>query len=142
VPPILVGGNSDRAIRRAARYGDGWFPSLTTPDKVRAGAARLRELAAELGRPEPSITIWLQAGLGADEAVVTANEAFQRGLVDSYGLSPDEAAQVPITGTPERAAERLAAYAEAGVDHFDLAVTGGDWLRQCELIAEARAALG
>ena len=26
VPPILVGGNFDAAIRRAAAYGDGWFP--------------------------------------------------------------------------------------------------------------------
>ena len=25
-PPIWVGGNSARALRRAARYGDGWLP--------------------------------------------------------------------------------------------------------------------
>jgi alkanesulfonate monooxygenase SsuD/methylene tetrahydromethanopterin reductase-like flavin-dependent oxidoreductase (luciferase family) len=141
VPPILVGGNSDRAIRRAARFGDGWFPSLITPDKLRAGATLLRELAAEQGRPAPTITVWLQAGIGDDEAVTTANDAFRRSLVDSYGLSAEEAEQVPIAGSPAQAAERLAAYVDAGVDHFDLAISGGDWQRQCELVAETRAAL-
>lgn len=29
-PPILVGGNSKPAMRRAAKYGDGWLPWLVT----------------------------------------------------------------------------------------------------------------
>ena len=30
-PPIWVGGNSDRAMRRAIELGDGWSPFITTP---------------------------------------------------------------------------------------------------------------
>ena len=41
VPPVLVGGNSDVAIRRAARYGDGWVPSVD-PHALAFGAANLR----------------------------------------------------------------------------------------------------
>jgi probable F420-dependent oxidoreductase len=33
-PPIWVGGNSRRAIRRAVRYGQGWSPFPTTPDRA------------------------------------------------------------------------------------------------------------
>jgi probable F420-dependent oxidoreductase len=29
-PPLLVGGNSKRAIRRAAEFGDGWYPFFNT----------------------------------------------------------------------------------------------------------------
>lgn len=30
-PPIWVGGGSDKAVERAARYGDGWTPYFTVP---------------------------------------------------------------------------------------------------------------
>ena len=33
-PPVLVGGNSKPAMRRAARYGDGWLPWLITRDDL------------------------------------------------------------------------------------------------------------
>jgi probable F420-dependent oxidoreductase len=31
-PPLLVGGNHERAIERAARLGDGWHPLFTSPE--------------------------------------------------------------------------------------------------------------
>jgi probable F420-dependent oxidoreductase len=54
-PPIYVGGNGEPALRRAARYGDAWFPMGGDPTALAAGRARLVELAAELGRPAPQI---------------------------------------------------------------------------------------
>jgi NADPH:quinone reductase-like Zn-dependent oxidoreductase len=39
-PQILVGGNSDVAIRRVVRYGDGWAPSSLTLDALASGAAK------------------------------------------------------------------------------------------------------
>jgi alkanesulfonate monooxygenase SsuD/methylene tetrahydromethanopterin reductase-like flavin-dependent oxidoreductase (luciferase family) len=45
VPPILIGGNSPAALRRAARHGAGWFTSVTTPQHVAAGARQLRDSA-------------------------------------------------------------------------------------------------
>lgn len=35
-------------------------------------------------------------------------------LVRGYGIPPDDAAAIPIAGTPSQAAERFAAYADAG----------------------------
>jgi alkanesulfonate monooxygenase SsuD/methylene tetrahydromethanopterin reductase-like flavin-dependent oxidoreductase (luciferase family) len=40
-PPFWVGTVSSIAIRRAARMGDGWFPSLIPASAVAVGAARL-----------------------------------------------------------------------------------------------------
>lgn len=66
-PPIWIGGGSDRALLRAATWGDGWVPYFTVPTadpEVRRSAvvsmehfgekvARLRELRAERGRENP-----------------------------------------------------------------------------------------
>lgn len=52
MPPVLVGGNSDVALRRTIARGDGWLPSLISPAALTGRAATLRELAAA-GRPVP-----------------------------------------------------------------------------------------
>jgi probable F420-dependent oxidoreductase len=52
--PLILGGNSPRALRRAARLGDGWFSS-GTPDLDEAQRLRdeLHRLRAEAGRTDP-----------------------------------------------------------------------------------------
>ncbi len=42
-PPILVGGRSAHAIRRAARLGDGYMPYLYTPDQYADACRQLTE---------------------------------------------------------------------------------------------------
>jgi alkanesulfonate monooxygenase SsuD/methylene tetrahydromethanopterin reductase-like flavin-dependent oxidoreductase (luciferase family) len=139
-PPIWVGGMSDAALRRTARYGDAWMPSLVPPEQVPPRAARLTELAAARGRPAPTIAMGGAAALGPG-----VDRSAADGLVDTltrgYGLPSEVASRVPLVGGPAQAAERFAAYVEAGVDHLVLNVFAGDWRRQAELIAEARARL-
>jgi probable F420-dependent oxidoreductase len=66
-PPIWVGGNARRAIRRAVERGDGWMPfpapaalahhtttaPMTSLDDLRAGLDDAREHAAKIGRTAP-----------------------------------------------------------------------------------------
>lgn len=138
VPPMLIGGNSDVAIRRAVTHGHGWFPSLITPDALARRAAKLRELAVERGRATPSITVGGHAVLGHNKPAL---DALLHSLVDVQGMPSEEAAMIPVTGTPEQVAERFAAYAAAGAERLVLALDGGKWMRQCELIAQAHALL-
>jgi probable F420-dependent oxidoreductase len=49
-PPVLVGGESEAALRRAARHGDGWIGLDHPPERARERAARLRALRSEAGR--------------------------------------------------------------------------------------------
>ncbi len=46
-PPILVGGESDAALRRAARAGDGWMGMDHDLDSARAVVLRLRSLRGD-----------------------------------------------------------------------------------------------
>lgn len=50
--PVLVGGESDRALRRAARLGDGWIGMEHTPDSAAQQVQRLRRHEADAGRTE------------------------------------------------------------------------------------------
>ncbi len=50
LPPILIGGQSDAAFKRAARIGDGWVGSGHAPDQVLGVMQRLSELRREAGR--------------------------------------------------------------------------------------------
>ncbi len=52
-PPILVGGESKAALRRAARLGDGWLGMGHTFESAGAQIDRLRSLLAEHDRPQP-----------------------------------------------------------------------------------------
>lgn len=66
-PPIWVGGGSDKAVERAARFGDGWAPFFSVPtndpDVMRSSVvslehfgekiARLRSLRSKMGRSGP-----------------------------------------------------------------------------------------
>jgi probable F420-dependent oxidoreductase len=47
--PILVGGHSDRALRRAARIGDGWVGVMYGMDELRGYVERLQAYRREYG---------------------------------------------------------------------------------------------
>ena len=55
--PILVGGDTDAAISRAARLADGYFPGEGDPGRLGALIGRVRDAAARLGRDPASIEI-------------------------------------------------------------------------------------
>jgi probable F420-dependent oxidoreductase len=54
-PPIWVGGDSDGALRRVVRFGDGWHATSKTPEQLREGLTRLRRFADEARRPFDTI---------------------------------------------------------------------------------------
>jgi probable F420-dependent oxidoreductase len=65
--PIWVGGESAPALRRTARYAQGWYPVGTNPQfpmntlsRFRAGLTRLRGFAEQVGRDPSEITIALR----------------------------------------------------------------------------------
>jgi probable F420-dependent oxidoreductase len=56
-PPILIGGESARAMRRAAELGDGWCARNHTPAGLRDSVARLDEMRRTCGREGVPFTI-------------------------------------------------------------------------------------
>ncbi|WP_037065833.1 LLM class flavin-dependent oxidoreductase [Pseudonocardia acaciae] len=140
-PPVWMAGTTAAALRRTVRHADVWFPAMVGPATVAAGRERLAEVAAAEGRAVPEVAVGGVGVLGDDPGGAGV-EGIVRALSGNYGVPIEEAASIPISGTPEWAAERMAEHARAGVTHLVLNPidpVDGDWRRQVELIAQARS---
>jgi probable F420-dependent oxidoreductase len=63
--PVVIGGVSRAAIRRAARVGDGWQPLGLSPEALGQGITLLREEALARGRDVSKIPVSIAMSLGA-----------------------------------------------------------------------------
>lgn len=68
-PPVLVGGESETALRRAARAGDGWIGMAHTYESAAKPIARLRNLLDEHDRPADSFQVCLGGPVDSREDV-------------------------------------------------------------------------
>jgi probable F420-dependent oxidoreductase len=98
-PPFLIGGSSEAALRRAARYGDGWYGGQEPPEQAAAVVAQLQRLRTDYGRDDGPFEITVLTGWG---------QLFEPDLVAAY----EEAGVHRMVVTPwARSREVLAAIA-------------------------------
>jgi probable F420-dependent oxidoreductase len=119
-PPIWVGSwGSDAGLRRVARLGDGWLASAynTTPEGFARAWASLRDRLAEHGKDPSSFPNALATMMfRIEEDPAAARRVLEAWVAPTLGRDPDELDERLLVGPAERCAERLTAYAEAGVD--------------------------
>lgn len=118
--PVLVGGRSDAAIRRAGRYGDGWLGAWCSPKRF---SEAIRECAAEAERFGRSNVAWrhkyqVWVGIGRDQD--SARNAVKAAMEGFYRIPFEPFERYTPVGTPEEVADRLRAFVDVGVHHFDL----------------------
>lgn len=144
VPPILVGGLSEAAMVRTIEYGDGWFGMPVSPAEFSKVRTYLAELADARDRPAPSVTASLVVALTGDPALPD-RDGLVRVLTDPdgvFGMPADAVTRTLTLGNPAEVAERIAGYGAVGAERVVVTLAAGDWMRQAELLTEARALLG
>jgi probable F420-dependent oxidoreductase len=118
-PPIWIGGKSEAAQKRTARLGDGWMPSLITPDEFRAGVERVQELAAADGREVPAdhfgTLVNFALAESPEEGQILAAPFIPRGRVDDATLR-----QCTAFGPAEVVAGKIEEYVKGGGSKFIL----------------------
>jgi alkanesulfonate monooxygenase SsuD/methylene tetrahydromethanopterin reductase-like flavin-dependent oxidoreductase (luciferase family) len=118
--PIIVGGRSDAAIRRAGRLGDGWLGIWNSPRRFAAAVDMAAEEAARVGRPEPPRRHAMQVWCGLAESRKAARACLAPAMEAFYQLPFERFERYCPYGTAEDVAEFLAPYAAAGCTEFNL----------------------
>ena len=100
-PPIIVGAAAPRALRRAARLGDGWAATPNMPpEDALAAVAEMRELVRAAGRDPESFSMTMSTPLASDAEAVTGKlVAYREAGFDRLGLhipSFDAADAIPM----------------------------------------------
>ncbi len=112
-PPILLGGESNAALKRAAELGDGWYGAHHSPDSVRPLLATLKERAEAAGRDFSAleITVGLAPGVRPDLDTVRrfADAGVHRMIVFAPGFIPRSRFESDLFPTLERFAEEVMA---------------------------------
>jgi probable F420-dependent oxidoreductase len=126
-PPLLVGGNHERAIERAARLGDGWHPLFTSPELYARGRRRIEQIREREGlvrRPFMFSYSCAQTRLLAPGEPAPQPFSQKIQAPSDYEYIP-ETARAPdgrrrFIGTAEDLRDDIAAFAAAGVDQIVL----------------------
>lgn len=140
MPPVLVGGRSDHAIERAARFGDAWLPMWISPETLAQRGERLADLAEQHGRHVPSLSLLVLAHVDADPA--RAREQAASHLRGQYGMALERVERWTAFGGAEQVADFLEPYIRIGVSEILLLPLGARPLEQLERLAEARSRIG
>ena len=80
-PPILVGGESTAALRRAARVGDGWIGMWHTPESARAHIEQIDKFRSEYGTEDKSFQNILGATVENRDDLEQLEDAGVTGLI-------------------------------------------------------------
>ena len=120
-PPIIVAGRSEAAMRRAARLGDGYMPYLFTPERFAAAKQTIEQEAERRGRDLTGFHWTLYQFTSLADRYEEAHERAIARLSRQYNQDFSKIAErYCALGSVEQAAERLRAFADAGVRHFIL----------------------
>lgn len=120
-PEIMIGGNSDSAIRRAVKYGDGWIPTDLTVEEYEKTLPIIKRMLEDVGREyerfKISSHLILSLGKEAEEGKRLAQEGAKR-----FGIDEIEYRRWTLSGSPAEVSERLASYKKVGVSYHVLAL--------------------
>jgi alkanesulfonate monooxygenase SsuD/methylene tetrahydromethanopterin reductase-like flavin-dependent oxidoreductase (luciferase family) len=139
--PLIIGGRSDAAVRRAARFGDGWLGIWVSPRRYAAVRDQVAGDATQIGRDtldfEHALNVWCgfaETREAARGLVAAQMQAFYRSPFEQFErYSP--------YGTPGDVAEFLAPYIEAGCSTFNVIPCASDDESAIAAIGQLRSLL-
>ncbi len=110
-PPIWVGGNGTRALRRVVRLGTGWHPIAMLADDIAAKRADLDAMLRDAGRDPADVTVSLRRNLRLADSGAEAK--------NWRAFDPREF----VAGTADAVIEELRAFQTVGVRHMVLSAS-------------------
>jgi alkanesulfonate monooxygenase SsuD/methylene tetrahydromethanopterin reductase-like flavin-dependent oxidoreductase (luciferase family) len=139
--PIVVGGRSDAALRRAGRLGDGWLGVWVSPRRYAEVLDVVDGHAADVDRGEVDWrhALCVYCGTGPDRD--TARTRVAAAMEGLYGIPFESFERWCPSGSADEIAGFLAPYVEAGCRDIHLFIIGNDTDEEIAAAAEIRQLL-
>lgn len=136
---VLIGGSSEAAIRRTARYGDGWLGIFLSARRMAGIIEAVRGAAAAGGRHIDwfGLHVWC----GVDPQPGVGRSMLAERMQGLYDLPYERFENVTATGTASEIAEWLLPYVAAGAGHVTLTAIARDWQAGVDQAAEVKVRL-
>jgi alkanesulfonate monooxygenase SsuD/methylene tetrahydromethanopterin reductase-like flavin-dependent oxidoreductase (luciferase family) len=139
--PIVVGGRSPAALRRAGRMGDGWLALWTTPRRYLDSVAEVEAHATDAGRTDVAWRHGLQVWCGFGSNRSTAREPLARAMESLYKVPFEKFERYSPYGTAADVAAALAPFVDAGCRDINIIATAGSPPAATDAVAEVRRLL-
>ena len=139
--PIHIGGRSDAALRRTARYGDAWTAIWVSARRMREAREKIDEWAAKEGRDGSKIGLGLQLWHSVDGDRDEARRRLSKRMQGFYQIPFENFEKYCPYGKPEEIAEYLGPFIEAGMDHVNLLAVQSDQEGVVEAAVSVKEAL-
>jgi probable F420-dependent oxidoreductase len=131
-PPIWIGGRSEAALKRTAKYGQAWAPAFVTPEKFQEGIIRLAGYCREYGRDpkevQPTVYFFANVGTSRDAAWAEAGEFLSK----NYNIPSAPFARLAVHGTPAECIAHTRRFIEAGAEHVVVRFASANPLAQLD----------
>ncbi len=137
--PIWVGGASDAALRRAARFGDGWTSTQMSSAQWQQNMEKVHEFAGEMGRDMSSFQGVHSLAICIDKDREKARHEAREILGDGGRVPFDELVEDYVcVGDADDCARVIQKFVNAGAGWFMLSPMGKleNLMPQLELIAQ------
>ena len=114
-PPIWISGRSEAAMRRAAKYADGWLPYMYTPRQLADSIAKIKAYGEEYGRDMSDFQFGMYIFTAANEDNDLAVKYAADRLSTQYSQDFSQLVhKFALAGDPDRCQTRLREYIDAG----------------------------
>jgi len=139
--PLIVGGRSEAAVKRAARFGDGWLGIWVSPRRFASVRDQIALEATQAGRDgwrfEHALNVW--CGFAATREA--AREPLATRMQAYYQMAFGPFERYSPYSTPEQVAELLSPYIGAGCSAFNVIPCADDAETAISAVGELRALL-
>ena len=136
--PIVIGGRSEAAARRAGRLGDGWLGIWNSPRRFAEVVEQIDDEATRAGRDGHPRRHGMQVWCGIGDSHEEARGALAPAMQAMYQIPFERFEKYSPAGTPEEVAAFLAPYVEAGCTSFNLIPQARDPQTALEGAAEVK----
>ncbi len=128
--PIVIGGRSDAAIRRTAKYGDGWLAVWVSPDRFTQCLQQIEDHAQDRNVVwSHGLQLWSGIGKNARENVAKGMEGFYRVPFEKFE-------RYTPYGSANDIAEFLSVYVERGARILNIEARGESTEQAIEAVSE------